>query len=53
MKKKSIVLIAVLATVITISGCGSPAGKTLENVAGAAFKPYTEEMARNIYQYSE
>ena len=22
-------------------------------VAGAAFKPYTEEMARNIYQYSE
>ena len=138
MKKKSIVLIAVLATVINISGCGSPAGKTLENkteaegagspviqndgvettesmqtseeetdsiseyftneqlehirqalgipddlpveieigdpyyweggdmdliqidfyhegdyVAGAAFKPYTEEMARNIYQYSE
>lgn len=24
-----------------------------EYVAGAAFKPYTEEMARNIYQYSE
>lgn len=31
MKKKSIVLIAVLATVITIAGCGSPAGKSLEN----------------------
>lgn len=30
MKKKNLVLIAVLATVITIAGCGSPAGKTLE-----------------------
>lgn len=31
MKKKSIVLIAVLTTVITIAGCGSPAGKISEN----------------------
>lgn len=31
MKKQSIVLIAVLATVITIAGCGSPAGKTSDN----------------------